>query len=80
MQIWFQLFMYGEPKSKPTLIRKHSEIKLKKQVFLNSKLGAILKLKTNRNYFMYERGCPFLNAPLFTLKFDSLSQIYFSTQ
>ena len=33
-----------------------------------------LKLKTNRNYSVYERGCSFLNAPLFTLKFDSFFQ------
>ena len=28
-----------------------------------------LKLKTNRNYSVDERGCPLLNASLFTLKF-----------
>ena len=28
-----------------------------------------LKLETNRNYSVYERGCPLLIASLFTLKF-----------
>ena len=31
MQILFQLFMFGEPKSKHALIQKRSEIKLKKK-------------------------------------------------
>ena len=30
-----------------------------------------LKLKTNRNYFVYERDCFLVNAPLFTLTFFS---------
>ena len=34
MQISFQLFMCGEPKSKHVLIQKRSEIKWKIQVFL----------------------------------------------
>jgi hypothetical protein len=33
----------------------------------------------NRNYSVHERGCPLLNASLFTLKFDSVSQLYFKT-
>ena len=36
-----------------------------------------IKLKTNRNHSIYERGCPLLNAPLFTPKIDSFSQLYF---
>ena len=44
-------------------------------------LGLVtLKLKTNRNYFVYEMGCPIRNPSLFTLKFDSLPQFYFLKQ
>ena len=39
-----------------------------------------LKLKTNRNYPVYERGCSLFNASLFTLKLDSFSQLYFLKQ
>ena len=39
-----------------------------------------LKLKTNRNYSVYEMGCPLRNPSLFTLKFDSLPQFYFLKQ
>jgi len=35
MQISFQLFMCGEPRSKHALIQKHPEIEQKIQVFLN---------------------------------------------
>ena len=31
-----------------------------------------LKLKTNRNYSVYEKGCSLLNTPLFTLKFFAI--------
>ena len=59
--------MSGEPKSKWTLIQKRPEIQ-QKQVFpTESKVK--LKLRTNRNYPVYERGCPHLNVPLFTLHF-----------
>ena len=34
----------------------------------------------NRNYSVYEWGCPLLNALFFTLKFDSFLQLYFSNQ
>ena len=33
-----------------------------------------------RKYSVYIRGCPLLSASLFTLKFDSLSQLYFLKQ
>jgi len=39
-----------------------------------------LKLKTNRNYTVYERSCPLLNVRRFTLKFDYFSQLYFLKQ
>jgi len=52
----------------------------KKTSFFSWKQGATLKLKTNRNYSVYEMGCPFRNPSLFTLKFDSLSQFYFLKQ
>ena len=52
----------------------------KKQVLFNWMLGATLKLKMNRNYLVYERGCFLINAPLFTLKFDSFSQLFFLKQ
>ena len=42
--------------------------------------GETLKLKTNKNYSVYERGYPLLKAPLFTLKFDSFSKLYFLKQ
>ena len=45
----------------------------KKKSFFDCKYGATLKLKTNRYYPVYERGCPLLNASLFMLKFDSFS-------
>ena len=48
--------MCGEPKSKHALIQKLSEIKYKKQFFFNWKYGVTLKLKTNRNYSVYEKG------------------------
>ena len=32
-------------------------------------IRATLKLKTNRNYSVYEMGCPLRNPSLFTLKF-----------
>jgi len=61
--------MCGEPKSKHALIEKRSEIKKRKTVSFNCKYGATLKLKTNRNYSVHERGCSLLSASLFTLNF-----------
>jgi hypothetical protein len=37
--------------------------------FFNWKKGVTLKVRTNRNYSIYERGCPLLSAPLFTVKY-----------
>ena len=49
-------------------LKNVQKLNIKKQVFFNGKYGATLKFKTNRNYFVCERGCFLINAPLFTLK------------
>ena len=49
--------MCGEPKSKHALIQKRSEIKKKNKFFLTENKERYLKLKTNRNYYVYERDC-----------------------
>ena len=48
--------MCGEPRSKHALIQKRPEIK--KNKFFYMKVRATLKLKTNRNYSVYERAFP----------------------
>ena len=45
--------MEGEPDF-PALFKNRSKIKLKKK-FFQMKNGTILKIKTNRNYYVYER-------------------------
>jgi hypothetical protein len=47
-------------------------------VFWRNSSDAILTYKShNRNYSIYEGGCPLLNASLFTLKFDFLTTLFF---
>ena len=64
--------------------KTHLVIRIKKKTtknkFFNWKSGATSKLKTNRNYFVYERGCSLLNDLLFFTKvWLFLSTLLFKT-
>ena len=63
-----KFFMESEP-GLPALFEKGSEIKYKNIFFFNREQGATLKLKTNRNYSVYEEVFPLLNTLFFTVRF-----------